>query len=121
MKEQFKQFMSDLASGNIRKSELKDFVNANGFFSQSTLNMVSRDEAQGILDKKWWDNTIQITDTIPEWESIFIYDGTISQQYWKWEMNRNGYKIDKNWRKFDEYMYNPAILLMHDMDKWVMV
>lgn len=117
--DKFKQFINELWDGNITKHQLKDFINSNGFFSKAMMNMISREEATDLLTSDWWDNTVQITNNIPEWDSIYIYEGIISQQYWKGERNRNGYKIDKNGWLLDEYKLNPAILLMHDPEKWV--
>lgn len=117
--DKLKQFLFDMANWDMKKSELKNFIHANWFFSQAKMNLLSREEAQTSLTNKRSDKAITITDWIPEWDSIYIYEGIISQQYGKWEKNRNGYKIDKNWWKLDEYMYNPAILLMHDPEKGV--
>ncbi len=104
---------------DMKKSELKNYVHNNGFFSQAVMNGISRDVVENRLKIAGIQNTTQITDSIPEGDNIFIYEGIISQQYGKGERNRNGYKIDKNWWIIDEYMYNPAILLMHDTDKGV--
>jgi len=117
--EKFKKFLDAFTNWDVKKSELKEFINENGFFSKSMVNLLSRDEAEKSLNKDRWKKTVQVTNKVPEWENIFVYEWIISQQYGPWERNRNGYKIDKNWRKLDEYMFNPAILLMHDVDKGV--
>lgn len=113
------KFINDLHSWDIKKSDLKEFINENWFFSKSIINLVGRSDADKVLEKKRGENEVVISDKIPEWESIYIYEGIISQQYGKWENNRNWYKIDKNGWNLEEYKLNPAILLMHDSEKWV--
>jgi hypothetical protein len=81
--DKFKQFLADLANGDMKKSELKNFIHANGFFSQAKMNLLSREEAQTSLTNKRSDKAVTITDGIPEGESIYIYEGIISQQYGK--------------------------------------
>lgn len=117
--DKIQKFLAELASGNVKKHELKDFIHANWFFSQAMMNVMNKDDASKSLTKDWGSQSITFNDSIPEGENIFIYEGIISQQYGKGEKNRNGYKIDKNWWKFDEYSFNTAILLMHDMEKGV--
>jgi hypothetical protein len=45
------------------------------------MNMISREDATDMLTKDWGDNVVEITNNIPEGDSIYIYEGIISQQY----------------------------------------
>lgn len=94
--DKLQKFLADLASGDVKKHELKDFIHANGFFSQARMNMMSRDDVAKSIDAQWGTNSVTFSNSIPEGDNIFIYEGIISQQYGKGERNRNGYKIDKN-------------------------
>lgn len=104
---------------NFSKSELKDYVHNNGYFSQAMMNKLERNDIEDMLKTNGVENAVEITNSIPQGDNIFIYNGVVSQRYGKGERNRNGYKISADWWNYNEYMYNPAILLMHDPERWV--
>jgi hypothetical protein len=45
------------------------------------MNMISREDATIKTDNNWAENVVVFNKNIPEGESIYIYDGIISQQY----------------------------------------
>ena len=95
------------------KKELKEFVNENGFFFNMVVNTINRDSMNEALED-FSTNAIETGINVPEWDNIMIFKGLASQGYKKKEKNRNGYKIDPNGWIFDNYLYNPIILLQHN-------
>lgn len=54
------------------------------------------------------------SESIPEWDSIKIFQWVFSQNFTNWEKSRNWYKYDQNGWFVDNYKLLPIILWQHD-------
>jgi hypothetical protein len=86
---------------NLSKKELKDYINANGFFC--TVDLIEKNEP----------NDEQKPENVPEGATFF--KGIASTE----EINRNGYIIRLNaWKSaISEFLKNPVVLLQHDSNQ----
>jgi len=101
---------------NLKKKELKDFINKNGFFFHLDCKILKDKAMNSIMA----DKTIDMIKTgieLPDWEDVLIYKWIASQNYWPWEKSRNGYKYNQKGWSFDDYFKNPLILFQHNVEE----
>jgi hypothetical protein len=86
---------------NLSKKELKDYINANGFFCNAAIDKTETNAPAGLQEQ------------IPEGA---IYFKAIASNG---DLNRNGYIIREKALKnaIKQYMENPVVLLQHDMNQ----
>lgn len=99
----------------IKKKELKEFINKNGFFFHLDCNIL-KDKA---VEKLMSDTSLDMIKTgveIPTNDDVIIYKGIASQNYEVWKKSRNWYKyLQKGWN-FADYIKNALILFQHNTE-----
>ena len=97
--------------GIVTKKQLKEYINKHGSFYRMNVNVWSREDA---MKNAPADFDMSLMAQVPEDPDVFIFTGIASTS----DLNRNGYKIDPAaWEsEIPQYMTNPRVLLMHNMD-----
>lgn len=99
----------------IKKKELKEFINQNGFFFHLDCNIL-KDKA---VEKLMSDTSLDMIKTgveIPTNDDVIIYKGIASQNYEVWKKSRNWYKYLQKWWNFADYIKNALILFQHNTE-----
>ena len=100
----------------MKKKELKDYVNNNGFFFHTKCESINRDEMNALFDSLDGGVMVKTGIEVPTGENIVLFKGIASQNYGKGDKSRNGYKYDQNGWDFSAYINNPTILWQHDSE-----
>lgn len=87
------------------------------FYLNLDARVLRTDEVQEL---EWAKNKVLFTNSweVPTWENIMLFEWIFSQNFWKGEKSRNGYKYDQNGWYVDNYARYPIILWQHDDNYW---
>lgn len=99
----------------MKKKELKEFINKNGFFFHLDCNILKNKAVEKLMS----DTSLDMIKTwveIPTNDDVIIYKGIASQNYEVGKKSRNWYKyLQKGWN-FTDYLKNALILFQHNTE-----
>jgi len=98
---------------SMSKKEFKEYINQNWFFVNFNAKKIDKNDLD-LTETNWAKRMAKL----PKWDSILVFEGIASQNYAKWDKNRNGYKIDPNGWDTKNYKNNPIMLLQHNHEYW---
>lgn len=97
----------------MTKKEMKNYINQNWFYFHFNCDSLDKTEFNNFLNEIKEDK-IETWITIPDSEDVLVFKWIISQNYKAGEKNRNGYKYNVKWFKFENYFKNPLVFYQHD-------